>query len=122
MEPALLDGDQLWVKYMEPADVEVGNIVGIQDPVLGWIAHRLVSVESLPNGSYVVVTKGDANYYTEEWEIGLGSKVGVAFLRVRFAGQVFRFLNTMPGIVLLVVSAAAMSIALWIAHRRHLAH
>jgi signal peptidase len=122
MEPALLDGDELWVKYLEPAEVKVGDIVVLQDPALGQIAHRLVSVEPLLNGSYLVVTKGDANHYAEEWEMGPGSKMGVALVRVRFAGQVFRFLKTPVGIALLVVSAVAMSVALWMAHRRRLAH
>jgi len=27
MEPALLDGDQLWVKYLEPDEVNVDDIV-----------------------------------------------------------------------------------------------
>jgi signal peptidase I len=122
MEPALRDGDQLWVKYLEPAEAKVGDIVALQDPVLGRIAHRLVSLEPLPNGNYLVVTKGDANHYAEEWEVGPGSKVGVVLVRVRFAGHVFRFVKTTPGIALLVVGAVAMSVALWMAHRRRLSH
>ena len=122
MEPALLDGDQLWVKYLEPAEVKVGDIVALQDPVLGQITHRLVSVESLPNGSYLVLTKGDANRYAEEWQVGPGGKVGVAFVRVRFVGQVVRFLETIPGMIMLLVGIVAMSVALWMARRRRLAH
>ena len=44
---------------------------------MGRIAHRLVGIESLPNGNYLLVTKGEANRYAEEWQIGLGDKVGV---------------------------------------------
>jgi signal peptidase I len=61
MKPTLLNGDQLWVKCLEPAGVKDDDIVALQDPVLGRIAHRLVSVESLPNGNYLLVTKGEAN-------------------------------------------------------------
>ena len=122
MEPALLDGDQLWVKYLEPAEVEVGDIVILQDPVLGKIVHRLVNVESLPNGSYLVVTKGDANRYTEEWKVDPGSKMGVASVRIRFAGQVVRFLKTVPGMILLLIGIVAVSVALWITRRKRLTH
>ena len=87
MEPALIDGDQLWVKYLEPAGVKAGDIVALQDPVLGRIVHRLVGIESLPNGSYLLVTRGEANRYAEEWQVSPVGKVGVVFVRVRFAGQ-----------------------------------
>lgn len=106
---------------MEPAEVKVGDIVALQDPVLGRIAHRLVSVESLPIGSYLLVTNGDANHHAEEWQIGMGDKVGAAFLRVRFTGQVVRFLKTIPGMILLLVGAVTLSMALWMARRRRLA-
>lgn len=122
MEPALLDGDQLWVKYVDPAEAKVGDIVAIQDPVWGKITHRLVSVESLPNGSYLMVTKGDAKHYAEKREVGPGSEVGVAFVRIRFAGQVVRFLKTIPGMILLLVGIVAMSMALWMARRRRITH
>ncbi len=121
MEPTLLDGDQLWVKYLEPAGVRAGDIVALQDPVLGRIVHPLVGIESLPNGSYLLVTKGEANRYAEEWQIGLGDKVGVTFLRVRFTGQIVRFLKTIPGMTLLLGGAVTLSVALWIARRRRLA-
>ncbi len=122
MEPALLDGDQLWIKHLEPAEVKVGDIVALQDPVLGRIAHRLVSIESLPNGSYLMVTKGDANRYAEEWQVDPGGKVGVAFVRVRFTGKAVRFLKTIPGMILLLVGAVTLSVALWMARRRRLTH
>ena len=122
MEPTLVDGDELWVKYLEPAEVEAGEIVTLQDAALGGIAHRLVSVESLPNGNYLLVTKGDANYYAEEWEVDPGSKVGVARMRIKFAGHLFRFLETVPGTVLLVVGTTALAVAFWMARRRRLAH
>jgi hypothetical protein len=89
MEPTLLDGDQLWVKYLEPAGVRAGDIVALQDPVLG--------------------------------RIGLGDKVGVTFLRVRFTGQIVRFFKTIPGMTLLLGGAVTLSVALWIARRRRLA-
>jgi len=96
MEPTLRDGDQLWVKYVDPAEAKVGDIVAIQDPVWGKITHRLVSVESLPNGSYLIVTRGDANHYAEEWQVDPRGKVGVTSVRIRFAGHLFSFLKPCP--------------------------
>lgn len=45
MEPALRDGDALWVKYLDPAEVKVEDIVVLQDAVSGPISHRVVNVE-----------------------------------------------------------------------------
>ena len=69
-----------------------------------------------------MVTKGDANRYAEEWQVDPGSKVGVALVRVRFAGHLFRFLKTLPGVALLAVGAVAMLVTLWMARRRRLTH
>ena len=122
MKPSLLDGDELWVKFIDPTEAKAGDIVALQDPVLGRVAHRLVSIESSPDGSYVLVTMGDANYYAEEWIVEPGSKIGVAMARIRFVGHLFRFLETVPGTVLLVLGTVALAVVFWLARRRRLAH
>ncbi len=47
MEPALQDGDIIWVKYIDVSGVEVGDVVTLQDPTYGWITHRVVEVKPL---------------------------------------------------------------------------
>jgi len=114
MEPALRDGDAIWVRQLDIAEVNVGDIATLHYPGEGLITHRVVGVELQPQGSYLVVTKGNANRFAEEWEIGASGKVAVAFARVRFAGYVLDFLGTLFGKVLLigvpVVALIAMSV------------
>ena len=69
----------------------------------------------------MIVTKGDANRYAEQWEVDPGVKVGVAFVRVRYLGHVLGFGTTLPGQVLIFGTAIALAAALQIARRRRIA-
>lgn len=69
MEPALCDGDALWVRYLEPAEVTVGDIVILRHATDGLVCHRVGTIERLSDGGYFIVTKGDAIRYTEGWEV-----------------------------------------------------
>jgi len=78
----------------------------------------VVGVELLPQGSYLVVTKGDANRFAEAWEISASRKVAVAFARVRFVGYVLDFLNTLFGRVLFIAVPVVALIAIWVRRKR----
>jgi len=114
MKPTLRDGDAIWVRQLDIAKVNVGDIVTLHYPGEGLITHRVVSVELLPQGSYLVVTKGDANQFVEGWEISTSETVAVVFARVRFAGYALDFLDTLFGIVLFIAVPVVALIAMWI--------
>jgi len=118
MEPALRDGDAMWVSQLDIAKVNVGDIVTLHYPSEGLITHRVVGVELLPQGSYLVVTKGDANRFAEAWEISASGTVAVSFARVRFAGYVLEFLGSIFGRALLIGFAVATVIAMWVRRGR----
>ena len=118
MEPTLHHGDALWVKYIEPAEVEVGDIVTLRWGE-EWITHRVVHIEPLPSGDYFVVTKGDANFATEEWQISGNQKVGVALVSFRLLSHVLGFLETTPVRVLLVVGMMVVIVAFIMRRRRN---
>jgi len=122
MEPTLHNGDIIWVKQLDVTDVKVGDIVTLSPAGRESVTHRVIRVQPLLQEGYLLETKGDASQFAEEWEVGHGSKVGVAFVRVRFVGQVVEFLRTIPGIVLLLAVTVTLSVTLWLAHRRRLAH
>jgi len=118
MEPTLRDGDAMWVKQLDIAKVNVGDIVSLPYPGEGLITHRVVHIEPLSHGSYIVVTKGDANLFAEEWEVSAGETVEVAFARVRFAGHVVEFLDTLFGRVLFIAVPVVALIAMWVRRKR----
>ena len=101
MEPALHHGDALWTKRLAPAELKVGDIVCLDDPIYGVIVHRVISIQPSRNG-YLLETKGDANYYPERWEIGDDEPVVVSLARVRFAGYVLEYLDSIFIRVLLI--------------------
>ena len=118
MEPVLRNGDAIWVKQLDIAKVNVGDIVTLHYPSEGPITHRVVGVELMPQGSYLVVTKGDANRFAEAWEISADERVPVSVARVRFAGYALDFLDTLFGRVLFIAVPVVALIAMWIRRKR----
>ena len=122
MEPALHHGDALWVKYREPAHVKVGDIVTLQHISEEWITHRVVHIEPLPSDDYLVVTRGDANFASEEWQISAHQKVGVAVVSFRLLGAVLDALETTAVRVLLVGIMVGVIVAFIMRRRRSTGH
>ena len=102
MEPTLRDGDMIWVKYLDIADVKVGDIVTLRHSALGWVTHRVIDVQPISREGYLLVTKGDANWIPEEWQISADQKVGVTVASFRVFGLVLDLLETTPVRVLLL--------------------
>lgn len=117
MEPALHHGDALWTKCLAPGEVKVGDIVCLEDPIYGLITHRLIKVQSLPKQRYLLETRGDANSYSETWEIGADETVRVSLMRVRFAGYVLEYLDSIFVRVLLGLIGVIL-IAMWVRRKR----
>ena len=117
MEPALQEGDTIWVKHLDVADVKVGDIVMLSSLGRHWVIHRVIKAQPLPQEGYLLETKGDANRFAEEWEINANATVGVSVARVPFAGYVFEFLVSLGGIVLLL-GLAVSAIAIYVCRRR----
>lgn len=112
MEPTLHDGDALLVKHVDPDEVKVGDIVTLEYPGKGPIAHRVVRIEPLPQGGFLFQTKGDANQSSEWWKVAAEEKIAVAFVRIPSLGRALEFIQTMPGRVLLAVNAIALLVVL----------
>ncbi len=118
MQPALSDGDMIWVKYLDVADVKVGDIVTLSSPDEGAITHRVIKVQSLLQEGYLLETKGDANLSAEAWEISADGRVPVSLARVRFAGYVLDFLGSVLGRVLLIGVAVVTVVPMLMRRRR----
>jgi signal peptidase len=122
MEPVLRDGDMIWVRFVDAVDIEAGDIVTLENPENGLITHRVVEVRPLFQERYFLVTKGDANWLTETWEISGDEAVPVSVARIPLAGYVVDFLGSGFGRVYLIVLAAATVVGMVLRLRqRHMA-
>ncbi len=108
MEPTLSIHDLVLVKAQE--DYQVGDIVVYQSGG-SLVIHRIVE---LRDGGYV--TKGDANN-TEDGVVAPEAVKGRMFFRVPYLGAAVRFLQTLPGAVLVIALAAFLINRSWTRER-----
>ena len=108
MEPTLSDGDIIWLKSQPAATIRIGDIVSLNSPEYSWVVHRVIHLERLPQGGYLLETKGDINRLTEQWEIGADETVPVVVARMPLAGYVMDYLATTAVRVSLIILAVAM--------------
>ncbi|MFC2070847.1 signal peptidase I [Chloroflexota bacterium] len=111
MEPTLRDGDALWVEQLDIADVKVGDIVTLGRGEES-IAHRVTMIEPLSSDTYFVLTKGDANPFTEAWKVSDDETVAVMVARVPFGGYMLGFIASIFGKALLIGVVATMVVIL----------
>jgi len=117
MEPTLRNGDALWAKHLDPAEVKVGDIVTLQLPGKEPITHRVLRIDRLSNGNYLLETRGDANQFSEKWEITAEEKVTVVVIRLHFIGYVLQFLSNIIVRALLIGAMATLAV-IWVRRQR----
>ena len=114
MEPTLLDSDGILAVYVEPTHVKVGDIAILEHPQKGLFAHRVVSTEPLAQGAFILQTKGDANLLTEWSVVASDEEIGIVILRIPSAGPLLEFTQTVPGLILLLLSIVVLLVFLTI--------
>lgn len=72
----------------------------------------MVEVNPILQERYLLVTKGDANWLTETWEISADEAVPVSVARIPLAGYVVDFFGSGFGRVYIIVLATATVVAM----------
>ena len=119
MEPTLRDGDIIWLKASNVTDIEVGNIVSLSSLGQQPVIHRVMKMHPLSEERYFLVTKGDANQFTEEWEVSADAIIAVLVARIPLAGYVLQLFHNTLGKTLIGVLLVTL-MAMWL-YRRHTA-
>ena len=122
MEPALRNGDALLVKQVPPAGLKVGDIVGLESSSGQLFTHRVVRIEGMPQGDFLIRTKGDANPSPEWTRVAATEKVGVAILRIPKMGYILEFIQSLPGVIFLAANAIVLVVVLVPLIQRHIRH
>jgi len=122
MEPVFRNGDALWVKQIDAHDIKVGDIVTLMPPGEESITHRVVKIEPVCNhcDSYFLTTKGDANNFTEDWEVTSDWTLALVVVHIPYAGYVFDFCTSIGGRLILLGLTATLFVIY--VRRRQIAH
>lgn len=89
MEPGIMTGDLVVDRPYPTAELAVGDVASIRSDVTGdIITHRVAAVAALPDGTWAVNLKGDANDAQDGETYVVGDTVWQPALRVAGGGKV----------------------------------
>jgi len=111
MSPKIKTGDAVVVKDIDPANVQLGQIVILHDPAdkSNYVIHRVVGIEDVA-GVKFYSTKGDNNPAPDNWKISMGEVLGGVAVTLPGFGQFLDFLSTAKGYTSCIVIPAIASL------------
>lgn len=113
MEPTITSADMLVVARVNPKTLKVGDITVYEynehksKERTVTITHRIAEITE--DG---FKTKGDAIDTIDDYTVKPSDIVGVVKFKIPYLGSFFRFANTTPGFVLLIIIPATLIIAI----------
>ena len=98
MEPGIPVGSAAYVKYVNPIDVEEGQVIAFlsRDSV---ILHRVMLHDRTQQ---TLITKGDANMAEDMWPVGYNDVIGIRDLSVPYIGSLMDVATSFMGKVYLM--------------------
>lgn len=100
MEPTYSVGDLIYVKDVNPYDIEVGTpITFVLNENLVVASHRVIEVDTENQHFY---TKGDANDTADASPVHFNNVIGVPQFRIPLLGYVSDFIQNPPGMYITV--------------------
>ena len=101
MEPELNVGGVVFIKPVEPLDINPGDIIAYHSEGV-LTTHRVVKVVS-GGGEPSFVTKGDANEDPDQLPVAASSVVGKVIFDVPYLGYLAAFVKTRLGLLLTII-------------------
>lgn len=108
MEPAILAGDLIITKVIEPEKIAEGDIIAFQAEKNTIVTHRVTDVQTEEGLSFL--TKGDANTGADAKAVGVGELEGIYLCRLAGVGNFAMFLQTPLGMLLFVITPLCLFI------------
>lgn len=109
MSPAFDTGSLVAVKPINPAWLQVGDVITFAGP-RGTVSHRIVGIET--EGDLSFVTKGDANSVADSGTVPADRVMGVVSLAIPWLGRILVFSQSKQGLLLMIVIPAAIILIL----------
>jgi signal peptidase len=116
MEPDLGVGQVALAKPLDPAEIEIGDIIAFKSPEdpESIITHRVIEVVDAED-DLLFQTKGDANTRPDEFLVPAENVEGKIVFHVPYIGHLLRFFQTGQGLIVLLAVAMILLSFGWMA-------
>ena len=112
MEPVMQVGSLAVIREVDPAQVNVDDVITYEPPESGGlrVTHRVIELAELEDGTPAFLTKGDANEAGDGYLVPGGNVQGRLLLSVPYVGYTREFMGTPLGFMLLIMVPAGLLI------------
>ncbi len=112
MEPTYHTGALLYVKEVEPEEVEVGDpITFVLNEDLVVATHRVIDIDEENQHFY---TQGDANEAPDGAPVHFENLIGVPVFSIPYLGYVANFIQKPPGLYITIAAGAVFLLLLFL--------
>lgn len=112
MEPFYSVGDLIYVKEVNPNEIEIGTpITFVLNEDLVVATHRVIKIDAENQHFY---TKGDANDTADAAPVHFNNVIGVPQFSIPLLGYVSDFIQNPPGMYITVGVGAALIVAVFL--------
>ena len=112
MMPTYSKGDLLYVKEVDPEDIEIGDpITFVLNEDKDVATHRVVAIDAEQQHFY---TKGDANKDADQKPVHFNNVIGTPRFSIRFLGYVSDFIQNPPGMYITVGAGVVLIAAVFL--------
>jgi signal peptidase len=115
MEPAYHVGSLIYVKSVEPSEVQLGDpITFVLNEQLTVATHRVVGIEVDEEGVIRFQTKGDANNSVDGGLVHQENLLGEPVFTIPYLGYVAEFIQNPPGTYITIAAGAVLILLLFL--------
>lgn len=107
MEPEYPTGSAIYVKEVDPKELEVGDVITYYLKSGQESTHRIVEVVE-EKGSLGFITKGDANDQADGNPVAAGDIIGTPVFTVPYLGYALLYMQTTQGTYVTIAVVAAL--------------
>ena len=111
MEPVYHTGDLIYVKQVDPEDVQVGDVITFVLPSETAATHRVVRIDAENQRFY---TKGDANEVEDAAPVHFKNLIGTPVFSIPLLGFIANYVQSPPGVYVAISVAAVLLILVFL--------
>lgn len=112
MEPTYHTGSLIYVKKVNPEEVEVGQaITFVLNEDLTVATHRVIEIDEENQRFY---TKGDANETADGAPVHFKNLIGIPVFSIPYLGYVSNYIQNPPGLYVVIAAGAALLLLMFL--------